>query len=605
MTLFSLPPSVTMKIDETRTTNEQQRKLFIGVILMVTVMSLGVLVLLQPLQPQQASLRRSLHNTGTEKKTYTYMNADFVEQRNHLQKSIKLHVDNHNQEYFHMLHVQQQRWYETSHNYTSQDLLAFMQETSSKFKNTLQTNKMQIFLNQDTWEKKRGIDSEYTYNKTQCIHKICGNVQFRQHPITTTTTEKSAPATADDVMVLSELQKYVQQPPSSPASSSASSSKVNDRKVKIAVFSVWIIDDQSKQNASSSSPQHAHGPHRNNNHNTGQQHVMAEGNSQYTTHFYEGDRNTSQLNHQQYCKYHGYDYIHLTLTSQEYLQLMITSEEANILAEKFHIPYGWASVFLAHHLLSDTSSYDYIVKLDMDCLFANMNIRLEEFLDPQERYSIYTSHTLVQSRFTQSHMYILRNDDVAKKFVTQWWGLRYQGFCNNIAQEQGAFHLVLGKTIHNELLLNNQQKNVKEFTCDQFCYAKHRSAFHHHHCVLDWYDDHQLGFSADNTIPRFDLAGIYVYPKFSDDHFISPMEGMTLEVQRSSLSLAADMKMYQKKSTLKVPQDLLWTLGNSEDSTNGVQSMANVNVFQPFTIHPCKKNPYISPHQLMQVIYTC
>ena len=36
-----------------------------------------------------------------------------------------------------------------------------------------------------------------------------------------------------------------------------------------------------------------------------------------------------------------------------------------------------------------SSSFDYFLKLDVDCLFATTAIRIEAVIDPLERYSVY------------------------------------------------------------------------------------------------------------------------------------------------------------------------------------------------------------------------
>ena len=104
--------------------------------------------------------------------------------------------------------------------------------------------------------------------------------------------------------------------------------------------------------------------------------------------------NVSILNHQLYCNAVGYEYRHFYLSRKVFVKAY------------GDIPSSWYSVIIMKELLmnytvpssnssssnrsnSISSSFDYFLKLDVDCLFATTAIRIEAVIDPLERYSVY------------------------------------------------------------------------------------------------------------------------------------------------------------------------------------------------------------------------
>jgi hypothetical protein len=280
--------------------------------------------------------------------------------------------------------------------------------------------------------------------------------------------------------------------------------------------------------------------------------------------------NLRLLNHQQYCAKLGYDFYHLHIPLSAYQH------------HYKNLEYGWVSVDLALFLLQQRDfHFDYLFKLDMDAAFARDDLRLETLIDPFERYSVYATQ-IEESRFTQSHTWILRRNNVAERFLWKWWGYHTMRGCSHLAQEQGAFHFAIGE------FLSNHHPNVNSFDCHLHCNS-HRSTFAHHHCVLDWYEDNGFGMSG-----YFDDPAIYLYPFFLKDnvnemeHFISPFDGFSLQIISSKTEV-----IMHKKSVLVFPPNSGW------------DNCEIVSTFQPLTIHPCKNTFYLDPTEGIKHIQDC
>lgn len=161
--------------------------------------------------------------------------------------------------------------------------------------------------------------------------------------------------------------------------------------------------------------------------------------------------NVSLLNHQLYCDRNGYEYKHFYMTREEF-------------SEKYTgRPGAWLSVFAARDLLA-TSKADYFFKLDIDCVFARSDIRLEALLDPQQRYSFYTTHISQDSIFMQSQSWILKNSDYSRTLIKEWIEYVGWGNCGDLAYEQGAMHLMIGMAYSWHL----GDKGTK-YTCPNAC----------------------------------------------------------------------------------------------------------------------------------------
>ena len=60
--------------------------------------------------------------------------------------------------------------------------------------------------------------------------------------------------------------------------------------------------------------------------------------------------------------------------------------------------------------------------------------------------------------------------------------------CSDIAYEQGALQFALGHYMKLYYAVNTTR-----FDCTDYCLSKTRSAYAHHHCVLDWMRVNRLG----------------------------------------------------------------------------------------------------------------
>lgn len=265
----------------------------------------------------------------------------------------------------------------------------------------------------------------------------------------------------------------------------------------------------------------------------------------FTTWIHDNPLNESALNQKIYADHFGYDYVHVNLSPLVYHELV--NKNANS-------PPGWSTVQVAEALLHLFPSVDYFVKLDVDCLFARLDLPIETILDPYEQYDMYTSQ-IEHSRFTQSHTWIIKNTLFAKDFLARWLEFRTRSNCRDLAQEQGAFHMMIGLTMK-----ERYGSNVTSFTCHQACHTK-RTTYHHHHCVLDWYTDNKFSIQYNFSHPN-----IFLYP-YNSDHFISPDDG------------------YTKQIDIKTP--------------------LNLSLYLPLTVHPCKKMPYLHPTEVLSNLIKC
>lgn len=255
-------------------------------------------------------------------------------------------------------------------------------------------------------------------------------------------------------------------------------------------------------------------------------------------------------NHYLYAKERGYDYIHVAASQTEYEAVFGSS------------PAGWASVIVAQQLMLHIPTIDYLLKMDQDCIFARSDLAIEAAIDPLEQFHLYTSQIEHHSRFSQSHTWIIRNSEYSQMLLREWLEYRVWGRCVNIAQEQGAFHFVLGWSLH------LAYPHTSDFSCVHYCNSL-RSAYHHHHCVLDWYTDNGFGLENEGS---FTHPYVFLYPRHSPDHFHSPDDGYTVETT-AAVAFA--------------------------------KAMLTSDKFAPFTVHPCKKNFYIPPDKVAERIESC
>jgi hypothetical protein len=277
--------------------------------------------------------------------------------------------------------------------------------------------------------------------------------------------------------------------------------------------------------------------------------------------------NTTVLNHQIFCDHHGYEYRHFYLPT-------------GIFIERYgDTPFAWYSVMMANELLQmENSTFKYLLKLDIDCVFARMDLPLESIIDPYDRYSVYLSQSSLTSRFTSSHTWLVRKDSFALDFLNEWLQFGRMGKCNDLAYEQGALQLTTAYFYHRKFFSHN----VTKFTCIRYCFTR-LSSYNQHQCPLWWLDENGFGYGWYENLngvwwPEFvnnhtamvmrDIGGgamthpnIFTNPIESFDHYHSPVDGYSFEV--------GDRVLDKSK-------------------------------VQALVIHPCKRSVYIHPDQVRE-----
>jgi hypothetical protein len=224
-----------------------------------------------------------------------------------------------------------------------------------------------------------------------------------------------------------------------------------------------------------------------------------------------------------------------------------------------HLPTGWSSVEFVAELLEKYPDIDFFFKTDLDNVFSRLDLLLETLIDPLQQYSLYFTQ-IENSRFIQSHTWILRNDPYSKRFIKLWLKLANMGLCYSLAHEQGALNILVGRMMKDEW-----KEKVSEYTCDQMCHSN-RNVYKHHHCVLDWYIDNKMSVDDGQT---WSHPYIYLYPFFPErKSFVSPSDGFTIQ-------------------TSKILFDI------------------NLTTFQPLLVHPCKRLIYSHPSQIVNQLNDC
>lgn len=265
----------------------------------------------------------------------------------------------------------------------------------------------------------------------------------------------------------------------------------------------------------------------------------------YSTWVSDEPLDKGRLNHRQYCNALGYEYRHYHFTMEEWK------------GRYAGIPAAWANVLVTQMLLDEfrNASKDvWIVKLDIDCVFATTEISLESFILPLKNRSLILTETDPNTpKFTQSHAWMFKNTKFSHHFVSEWLELMTSSHCKDLAYEQGAMVLTLGYFS----LIHAQAAGLRysPYDCLEKCFNAHTGwgTWHFHHCVLDWFVNNKLHKPDVSIHPE-----IYIVPyagKSSD----SPEDGFTFEVQAS--------------------------MGNPYKD----------HLMRPLTLHPCKDDPYVPP----------
>ena len=105
------------------------------------------------------------------------------------------------------------------------------------------------------------------------------------------------------------------------------------------------------------------------------------------------------------------------------------------------------------------------------------------------------TETAINSRFIQSHAWMLKNSVFSMAFIDYFLSFSNQMMCSDIAYEQGALQFTIG---HFMKMLYSA--NTTRFDCINYCHSKMRSSYAHHHCVLDWFLHNHLGMNKINGI---------------------------------------------------------------------------------------------------------
>lgn len=255
--------------------------------------------------------------------------------------------------------------------------------------------------------------------------------------------------------------------------------------------------------------------------------------------------NATALNHQQYADKHGYSFIHVTMSRGQFEAYFGLTA------------LGWVNLEVAKILFERHPEIDYLMKVDVDCLFATNELSLETIIDPLEQYDFYINQ-IEHSRFTQSHTWVLRNSPWGMDFLKRWNAYRNAAYCRDIAQEQGALHFMLGLT------LKEAYPKTGDFECHMVCHTT-RSTWLHHHCVLNWYDANHFGMAHNFSHPH-----VFLYPFPGTGQYVSPKDGFSVQIGMDNIS-----------------------------------KMKNKELFKPLTVHPCKVNPFMSPDYVMDHLADC
>lgn len=246
----------------------------------------------------------------------------------------------------------------------------------------------------------------------------------------------------------------------------------------------------------------------------------------------------SRLNHYQFCENNGYEYKHFFYNISEIMFPSRRNEKAIT---------AWGSLMAISELFL-TSNADYFFKVDIDNHFTKPLFRLENFIDPLERYSMYyLAPSLSHFRFISSHSWIAKNNNYSREFIHDWWSFHNKGSCDDMAMEQGGNLLNLGDKISAYF-----GSNFSDYDCHLKCHTK-RHTYYHYVCVENWLNEN---YGENNYIYHPDIFIFYAKKILK-----SPIGGFSLEVPHKEYNMSA-LKTYYKDA---------------------------------FSIHPCKTNSYSSP----------
>lgn len=130
-----------------------------------------------------------------------------------------------------------------------------------------------------------------------------------------------------------------------------------------------------------------------------------------------------------YCSKWGYDYRFINHDIKE-------------------MPPYWLKVKDLKNLLNDTSKYDMIVYLDLDAIFNDFSVSIEQvidYVDPNENYEIYVSYDWIvkyNEGKGNAGVFIVKNTPNAKNIVSKWYNMCVcdNKLCNKCASWEYSQH---------------------------------------------------------------------------------------------------------------------------------------------------------------------
>ena len=134
------------------------------------------------------------------------------------------------------------------------------------------------------------------------------------------------------------------------------------------------------------------------------------------------------MNHAQYATRHGYEYYAHWIKNMGAATGIKGLDPAWVKVDGFRV------------LLSRDSPPDYIFYLDADSQFVRGDVRLEELVDPAERWSVYAQE--IGASLPPSDGMLVRGDEFGRRFVDDWWAKRHT--CPSKNREQGAYYDAIG-----------------------------------------------------------------------------------------------------------------------------------------------------------------
>ena len=177
------------------------------------------------------------------------------------------------------------------------------------------------------------------------------------------------------------------------------------------------------------------------------------------------------MNHAQYATRHGYEY---------YVHWLKTMGETGMKG----LDPGWVKVDGFRVLLSRDRPPDYIFYLDADSQFVRGDVRLEELVDPAERWSVYAQE--FYSSLAPSDGMLVRGDEFGRRFVDDWWRKRHT--CASHNREQGAYYDVIGLAHAREKFPN---VTLSPYKCSSLCGRGKNRVFND--CYRNWLIENELG----------------------------------------------------------------------------------------------------------------